>query len=56
VLISIGDDTDKHYRGYNGNRYAEPIEVNNPYNLTEDEMKTLTKGMGYEPNSLIVMI
>jgi hypothetical protein len=56
VLIAIGDETDADYRGYNGNRYSDPIEVNNPYNLTEDEMSALTNGKGYEPYSKIVMI
>jgi hypothetical protein len=56
VLITIADEKDTHYKGYNGNRYSHPIEVNNPYSLSEDEMNALTNGMGYEPYSKIVMI
>lgn len=56
VLITVGDEKDKDYNGYNGNRYSEPIEVDNPYNLTDDEMNALTNGRVYEPYSKIVMI
>jgi hypothetical protein len=56
VLITIADDTDKDYRGYTGNRYADPIEVNNPYNLTADEMRALTSGRGCEMYSSMVTI
>ena len=38
MLTTIANSEDLNYREFNGNRYIDPIKVNDPYNLTEDEI------------------
>lgn len=55
MLISIGDSTTPDYKGYNGNRYKDPIQTESPYNLSEDEITKLA-GEGWELYTDIVSI
>lgn len=38
MLTTISDSTAPDYKGFNGNRYIDPITVDNPYNIPESEM------------------
>lgn len=48
ILITIADSTNLSYDGFNGNRYFDPIKVNNPYNVTSEEMAKITLNQPYE--------
>lgn len=48
VLITIADSKNISYTGYNGNRYYDPVKVNDPYNLSSEEMKLITNNTPYE--------
>jgi hypothetical protein len=38
LLITLADAEIPDYRGYDGNRYVDPVKVENPYNVSEEEM------------------
>jgi hypothetical protein len=48
VLITIGSVDEPEYKGFNGNRYFDPVAVDNPYNMTEVEMLKLTRNQSLE--------
>lgn len=56
VLITVGDATDITYKGFNGNRYSDPIPVEDPYNVTRQEMDAMTRGKAFELYTHIVTI
>lgn len=49
VLITLGCATEQDYRGFDGNRYSDPILVVDPYNLSNLEMELLTNGRNFKP-------
>lgn len=48
VLITLADSADIDYEGFRGNRYCDPIKVNNPYNVSENEMLQIVNNQPYE--------
>lgn len=48
LLIAIGDSDNQDYKGHNGNRYCEPVKVENPYNVSPEEMSKIANNQPYE--------
>lgn len=49
MLITIADSNDLDYSGFNGNRYCDPVKVENPYNVSSEEMRLISNNQPYEP-------
>lgn len=48
ILIAIGDSEDPAYKGFNGNRYCDPVKVENPYKVSPEEMALIANNTPYE--------
>ncbi len=55
MLTTIANSEDLNYKELNGNRYIDPIKVNDPYNLTAEEI-TRIAGNDWQPYNQLVSI